>query len=86
MGANIAAFVVDEALLAKFDHHSGDDFAGGADEFGEFLVREADARLVDAGGIGGKGLWRPVELGIRPRNESDAMKRYLEGQYIGARK
>ncbi|MBX3266041.1 MAG: molybdopterin-dependent oxidoreductase [Acidobacteria bacterium] len=50
--------------------------------------REAFVKITKAepGGIGGKGLWRPVELGIRPRNESDAMKRYLEGQYIGARK
>lgn len=35
----------------------------------------------EPGGIGQQGVWRPVALGIRPRNESDAMKRYLSGGY-----
>lgn len=45
--------------------------------------REAFIKITRAepGGIDGKGLWRPVELGIRPRNESDAMKKYLAGGF-----
>jgi nitrate reductase alpha subunit len=34
------------------------------------------------GGIGGKGLWRPVTLGFRPTNESTAMKQYLGGGFV----
>jgi nitrate reductase / nitrite oxidoreductase, alpha subunit len=30
----------------------------------------------------GKGLWRPAALGIRPRYESEAMKRYLAGGFF----
>jgi nitrate reductase alpha subunit len=47
--------------------------------------REAIVKISKAepGGIGEEPLWRPVKLGIRPRNESDAMKRYLEGGFIG---
>jgi nitrate reductase / nitrite oxidoreductase, alpha subunit len=46
--------------------------------------REAVARFTKAedGGIGGKGRWRPVELGLRPANESAVMKQYLEGGYV----
>ena len=46
--------------------------------------REAIVRIVRAelGGIGGKGLWRPAALGLRPRYESAAMKEYLKGSYI----
>jgi len=45
--------------------------------------REAIVKITKAepGGIGGEGLWRPVELGIRPRAESDAMKKYLKGGF-----
>ncbi len=45
--------------------------------------REAMCRLVKAedGGIGGKGLWRPVVLGLRPTNESPALERYLAGGF-----
>ena len=38
----------------------------------------------EAGGIGGTGLWRPAALGIRPKYESDAMKKYLAGLFVGA--
>jgi nitrate reductase alpha subunit len=43
--------------------------------------REAVVKITKAedGGLGGKGLWRPAELGIRPGYESTAMRRYLEG-------
>ena len=46
--------------------------------------REAMAKFEKAehGGIGGVGLWRPVELGLRPTTESEAMKRYLAGEFV----
>ncbi len=45
--------------------------------------REAFVRIIkaEAGGFGGKGLWRPVTLGFRPANESPAMLSYVGGQY-----
>jgi nitrate reductase alpha subunit len=36
----------------------------------------------EAGGLEGKGLWRPAALGIRPRYESEEMKRYLAGGFL----
>lgn len=36
----------------------------------------------EAGGRDGKGPWRPVTLGVRPTQESDAMKRYLGGGFV----
>jgi nitrate reductase alpha subunit len=46
--------------------------------------REAMCRVLKAedGGIGGRGLWRPVRLGLRPTNESPAMKQYLAGGFV----
>jgi nitrate reductase alpha subunit len=46
--------------------------------------REAIVRITraEAGGIDAKGLWRPAALGIRPRYESEAMKRYLAGGFF----
>ena len=46
--------------------------------------REAMCRVLKAedGGIGGKGLWRPVSLGFRPTNESASMKQYLGGGFV----
>jgi nitrate reductase alpha subunit len=38
------------------------------------------------GGIGGRGLWRPVTLGLRPASESAAMKNYLAGGFVAVRK
>jgi nitrate reductase alpha subunit len=48
--------------------------------------REAIVKITKAepGGIGGVGLWRPAALGIRPKYESDAMKKYLAGLFVGA--
>jgi len=37
------------------------------------------------GGMGGKGLWRPVTQGLRPTKESDAMKQYLSGGFVEVR-
>jgi nitrate reductase alpha subunit len=36
----------------------------------------------EAGGIDGEGAWRPVTLGVRPTQESEAMKRYLAGGFV----
>ncbi|MBF0181425.1 MAG: molybdopterin-dependent oxidoreductase [Magnetococcales bacterium] len=46
--------------------------------------RESIAKFTKAedGGIGGKGLWRPAALGLRPTNESLAMKNYLAGGFV----
>jgi len=46
--------------------------------------RESIARFAKAedGGLGGKGLWRPVALGLRPAAENDAMKQYLGGGFV----
>jgi nitrate reductase alpha subunit len=45
--------------------------------------REAIVRITKAepGGIGGKGLWRPAELGLRPGYEGEALKKYLNGEF-----
>lgn len=46
--------------------------------------RESIAKIAKAedGGLGGKGLWRPVTLGLRPTTESDAVKQYLKGGFV----
>ncbi len=36
----------------------------------------------EAGGLGGRGLWRPAALGLRPGYESEAMRRYLAGSLV----
>ncbi len=48
--------------------------------------RESFVKITKAepGGLGGKGLWRPAQLGIRPTYESDMMKRFMVGEYIEA--
>lgn len=38
--------------------------------------------LAEPGGIGGKGTWRPVQLGIRPLSESEEMQQYLAGAFV----
>jgi len=35
----------------------------------------------EAGGIDGKGLWRPAAIGLRPGYENPAMQRYLKGGF-----
>jgi nitrate reductase alpha subunit len=46
--------------------------------------RESIVRITKAepGGIGGKGLWRPAEKGLRPGYENDAFKVFLSGSFI----
>lgn len=50
--------------------------------------RESLAKFTKAedGGLGGKGLWRPVTLGLRPTYENDAVKQYLKGGFITIKK
>jgi nitrate reductase alpha subunit len=45
--------------------------------------RESIVKITKAegGAPDGKGLWRPAALGLRPRYESEAMKRYLGGGF-----
>ena len=49
--------------------------------------REAFIKIMRAedGSHTGKGLWRPAALGLRPTYESEPMKLYLAGRYIGAK-
>jgi nitrate reductase alpha subunit len=46
--------------------------------------REAVVKITKAepGGIEGRGLWRPAALGVRPRYESEEMKKYLAGEFL----
>ncbi|RIK45655.1 MAG: molybdopterin oxidoreductase, partial [Chloroflexi bacterium] len=34
------------------------------------------------GDVSGTGIWRPARIGYRPTYESDAMRRYLAGEYV----
>ena len=46
--------------------------------------RESFVKFTKAedGGMGGKGLWRPAQIGLRPTYESEAVKKFLEGGYV----
>ncbi|NGZ26974.1 MAG: molybdopterin-dependent oxidoreductase [Magnetococcales bacterium] len=46
--------------------------------------RESIAHFSKAedGGMGGKGKWRPAELGFRPANENEGMKLFLNGGFV----
>jgi nitrate reductase alpha subunit len=50
--------------------------------------REAIVKITPAepGGLEGKGLWRPADLGIRPTYESKEMQQYLAGQFLTGEK
>lgn len=45
----------------------------------ESLVKFTKA---EPGGIGAEKLWRPAKLGLRPTYESEAMKKFLNGEFI----
>lgn len=47
--------------------------------------KESIVKIIKAepGGIDKKGLWRPAAMGYRPTYENEAMKKYLNGGYIG---
>ena len=46
--------------------------------------REGFSKIIKAedGGIGGKGLWRPLKLGFRPMNPNEMLKKYVRAEYI----
>jgi nitrate reductase alpha subunit len=50
--------------------------------------REAMCRVLKAedGGLGGRGRWRPVELGLRPGSEGPVLRQYLAGGFVRVRK
>jgi nitrate reductase alpha subunit len=50
--------------------------------------REAFVKITraEAGGKDGKSPWEPIALGIRPTQESDAMKRFLAGGFVKVEK
>ncbi len=45
----------------------------------ETLVRVTKA---EDGGLGGKGVWAQATTGFTPSNESDTMKKYIEGSFV----
>lgn len=47
--------------------------------------REAFVKITkaEAGGIDGKGTWRPASLGFRPAGENANMVHYLKGEFLG---
>ena len=46
--------------------------------------RESIVKITRAepGGLNAQGLWRPAALGLRPGYESEAMKKYLNGEFV----
>jgi nitrate reductase alpha subunit len=46
--------------------------------------KEAFVKIEKAedGGLGGEGAWRPVTLGLRPENPSEALIAYVGGRYV----
>ena len=46
--------------------------------------REAFGKVTKAedGGLGGKGMWRPLKLGLRPMRPGQALKKYLQAVYV----
>jgi nitrate reductase alpha subunit len=46
--------------------------------------RESLVKITRAepGGLGGRGLWRPAQLGLRPTYESATMKRFIAGGFV----
>jgi nitrate reductase / nitrite oxidoreductase, alpha subunit len=57
----------------------GNDVYGVNTPYKESLVRITKA---EDGGIGGRGTWAPVLTGFMPGNESELMRRYLEGSFV----
>jgi nitrate reductase alpha subunit len=47
--------------------------------------REAFVKITRAepGGVDGQALWRPAALGLRPTYETAAMRKYLDGAFLG---
>ena len=49
--------------------------------------REAMVKITraEAGGLNGRGLWRPAAMGLRPTYESEVIKRFIAGKYCSTR-
>jgi nitrate reductase alpha subunit len=45
--------------------------------------RESFVKITKAenGGIDGKGVWRPAQIGMRPTYENETLKRFLAGEF-----
>ena len=74
-----------DTLFHKAKAFMGFIFGGEADNHAINTVpKEALVRVTKAedGGLGGKGIWQPATTGFTPDNESDYMKRYIEGDLI----
>ncbi|MEP0842378.1 MAG: molybdopterin-dependent oxidoreductase [Phycisphaerae bacterium] len=76
-----------DTLFHKAKVFMGFIFGGEADNHAvntvpkETLVRISKA---EDGGLGGRGPWAPVTTGMTPGGESEPMKRYLAGGFVGA--
>ncbi|MBI4431839.1 MAG: molybdopterin-dependent oxidoreductase [Candidatus Omnitrophica bacterium] len=76
-----------DTLFHKAKVFMGFIFGGEADNHAvntvpkETLIRIAKA---EDGGLGGKGVWAPLQTGFTPANENDTMKKYLSGGFIQA--
>ncbi|MFO0972106.1 MAG: molybdopterin-dependent oxidoreductase [Phycisphaerae bacterium] len=76
-----------DTLFHKAKAVMGFLFGGEADNHAINTVpKETLVRVVKAedGGLGGKGLWMPATTGMSPGGESDVMRRYLAGEFVGA--
>ncbi len=75
-----------DTLFHKAKAFMGFIFGGEADNHAINTVpKETLVRVVKAedGGLGGKGIWLPATTGMSPAEESDVMKRYLAGGFVG---
>ncbi|MBI1930267.1 molybdopterin-dependent oxidoreductase [Candidatus Poribacteria bacterium] len=74
-----------DTLFHKTKAKMGFLFGGEADNHAINTVpKEALVKVTKAedGGMGGKGVWSPAKTGYTPDNESDFMKKYLEGELV----
>ena len=75
-----------DTLFHKAKAFMGFIFGGEADNHAVNTVpKETLVRVVKAedGGLGGKGIWLPATTGMSPGEESDMMKKYLAGGFVG---
>ncbi len=74
-----------DSLFHKAKVFMGFIFGGEADNHAVNTVpKETLIRITKAedGGLGGKGLWAPVQTGFTPANENDTMQKYLSGGFV----
>lgn len=75
-----------DSLFHKAKVFMGFIFGGEADNHAINTVpKETLVRVVKAedGGLGGKGIWLPATTGMSPGGESEVMKRYIAGEFVG---